>query len=134
VRNYITNYNFESIDGWKVTSAQRPVLTDEPTITNCYGRFSNNKFHSMIDDFLAGTYSESYTYEPYIEVKFTKNDQFVLNSGLRDNRTTIMNLPKNKELVLDCNILDSAGKPLTDNNRLKISIGEYKYIINSGGY
>jgi hypothetical protein len=66
VQNYINNYSFDSTAGWIVTAPTRVTLNNEPKITNCYGRFVDGKFVSMIDDFLSGKYSEDNTYAPYM--------------------------------------------------------------------
>ena len=130
IQNYINNYNFDSTAGWIVTSTSRTTLNADPKITNCYGRFIDNTFRSMIDDFLEGKYSEDNTYTAYMQVTFTEPGQFVLNSGLRDNRSIIGNLEEGTELIVDCGITTTG----TDTVILPCSIGEYKYNQTSGGY
>ena len=130
VQNYINNYKFDSTSGWIITGSSRVTLGKEPTITNCYGRFENGVFYSMIDDFINGQYSEDKTYTPYMQVTFTAPNQFVLNSGLRDNRTVIGNLEEGTELIADCKIINSSF----ETQDLPISLGEYIYNQNSGGY
>ena len=140
VQNYINNYNFDSAAGWTITSASRTTLNADPKITNCYGRFIGSTFRSMIDDFLKGEYSEDNTYTAYMQVTFTEPGQFVLNSGLRDNRSIIGNLEEGAELIVDCEITtdgtDTIGLTTnsTDTVNLLCSIGEYKYNQTSGGY
>jgi hypothetical protein len=66
-----------------------------------------------------------------MKMTFYLGSQFVLNSGIRDNRTTIENMNQGEEWVLDCIIKDSTGEPVSD---FIFSMGEYIYNSHSGCY
>jgi hypothetical protein len=67
-----------------------------------------------------------------MKLEFFDNNQFVLNSGIRDNRTVIQNMPVGEEWVLDCKIVNSTNDDVTD--EFVFSLGEYVYNTYSGGY
>jgi hypothetical protein len=62
-----------------------------------------------------------------MKLEFGSETQFVLNSGIRDNRSSIKNIPKGEEWILDVEILDEQGKAVTGNTRPSFSLGEYVY-------
>jgi hypothetical protein len=49
---------------------------------------------SALDDLLGGSYSKELVYNSYMKFSFaeTSSGEFILNSGLRDNRSIIENL------------------------------------------
>jgi hypothetical protein len=53
-----------------------------------------------------------------MKMVFTNTSQFILNSGLKDNRTTIEKISKGEEWILDYKLLDSNGNPLSNNASL----------------
>jgi hypothetical protein len=59
-------------------------------------------------------------------------DQFVINSGVRDNRSIIQNMPEGEEWVLDYKIVDHKGRQV--NNAFDMQVAEYVYSVESGGY
>lgn len=132
IQNCITNYKFESASGWTITASTSTPSADKGDATNVYGRFDSGKFITITEDFLNGTYAESNTYIPYMKLLFKKNNQFVLNSSIYDNRSMIKNMPKDEEWVLDYKIVDSVGNPCSSN--FEVSLGEYIYNTNTGGY
>lgn len=132
IQNCINNYNFESTGGWTATSSTKTSSVDRPKVENAYGRFENSTFSTITEDFLSGSYTEGKTYTPYMKMEFYNNQQFVLNSGIRDNRTMIQNMPAGEEWVLDYKIVDANGNDA--NNKFDFSLGEYIYNTNSGGY
>jgi hypothetical protein len=79
IQNYINNYEFDSAAGWTATSEYRTSINEQPSVVNRYGRFiketigteEQTVFRTMTDDFLKGAYSESNTYDAYMEIKFT---------------------------------------------------------------
>lgn len=131
VQNYISGYNFEGTSGWTATSDSATSGNKRPEISNFYGRYLNNKFISITNDFLDGSYNEKNTYTPYMEMTFYNSNQYVLNSCIRDNRTLIGNLDANQELVLDYEIKDANNKYV---NNFNFSLGEYIYNTTTGGY
>jgi hypothetical protein len=96
LQNCITNYTFETNSGWTATSSEAISSADKPKVESAYGRFADGKFVTISEDFLNSSYSEANTYTPYLQITTKKNNQFVLNSGIRDNRTTIKNMPVNE--------------------------------------
>jgi hypothetical protein len=78
IQNYINNYNFDSTSGWTMTGNTRPILTKQPSLSNCCGRFvtedGTKVFKSIIDDFVEGNYSEDNAYKPYMRLTFTDGD------------------------------------------------------------
>ena len=138
IQNVITNYNFESTSGWTATAQSQQSSLEKAEVENIYGRFyqedeqSPAKFISIIDDFLDSTYDEDNEYTKYMKMSFYNNNQFILNSGVRDNRTMIGEMPLNEEWVLDYRIVDSAG--ITNNEAFEFCLGEYNYSTISNGY
>lgn len=130
VQNYISGYNFESTSGWTATSNVAKSGNKRPEIANFYGRY-NEGFVSITDDFLNGSYNESNTYTPYMKMTFYGNDQYILNSCVRDNRTLIENLSVGQELVLDYNIKNSRNRNASG---FTFQLGEYIYNTTTGGY
>lgn len=132
VQNCINDYKFESGGGWTAASAKANESSDKKNqVQNVYGRFSP-AFSSISEDFLKGEYSEGYKYAPYMHMKFFNTDQFVLNSSIMDNRTTIGNMSKGEEWVLDCTILNRFGVDVT--GLFDFSLGEYVYNVNTSAY
>jgi hypothetical protein len=105
IQNCINNYNFESKAGW---IAVQGTDSEKPKVENVYGRF-NGEFTTVTDEFYNGTYSPDNEYKAYMKMSFNNTDEFVLNSGIRDNRTMIENMPEGEEWVLDCKIVDKLG-------------------------
>ena len=132
VENFINNYKFESCGGWTATSSKNLSSDKKNTVQNVYGRFSNAKFVSISDDFIAGTYSEANKYIPYMYMNFFDESQFVLNSGIIDNRSIIQNMPVGEDWILDCQILNNQGSDVTET--FNFELGEYIYNSNSGAY
>ena len=133
LQNCINNYKFESIAGWTATSATKTTSDEKPKVTNVYGGFdSTGKFSTIAEDFINGVYTEGKTYTPYMKMELFTEDSFILNSGIRDNRTTIKNMPEGEEWVLDCKIVNDWGVEVTDD--FSFSLGEYLYNSSSGGY
>jgi hypothetical protein len=67
-------------------------------------------------------------------MEFKANNQFVLNSGIRDNRTMIKNMPKDEEWVLDYKIVDATGKQVLDSAGFQFFLKEFIYNKDSGAY
>lgn len=132
IQNYISGYTFESTGGWVATATTAQSTDIKPTIENVYGRFFNESFISIVDDFYSGEYSEAKTYTPYMKLDLKNSNQFVLNSGIRDNRTVIQNIAEGEKWILDYKILDSSGEDVS--NSFEFSLGEYEYNIHSGVY
>jgi hypothetical protein len=146
IRNYITNPSFETTSGWIATGAHPKIDATKTLVESVYGRIgTDKKFISLLDDYLQGTYSEAYTYESLLKCDCgsTEDNKFILNSGLKDNRTMLNQIPENSEWVLDysyyiVNVVDDK-ETLTeatrkDNDELDFSIGEYLYDQSTGGY
>ena len=131
IQNFITNYKFESSAGWTATSSSGYNSETRPVVEAVYGRFVSSKFSSIIDEFQEGTYAENKGYLPYLKVTFKNENQFLLNSGLRDNRSIIKNLTPGEQFVLDCEILGADGQSASN---FSCSIGEYIYDSSSGVY
>ena len=132
VQNYITNYNFESKSGWIATAASQEDSSTKPQVVNICGRFDNSgTFHSLIDDYKEGEYDSENTYTSYMKMTFFGNTQFVLNSGLKDNRSRIGNLAEGEEWVIDYQAVDAENNEVSD---FDFELGEYIYDIATGGY
>lgn len=133
IQNYISGYNFENTSGWTATSTTATSSADRPTVENFYGRYYNNKFISITDEFLNGSYNEKNVYTPYMKMTFFRGggSQFVLNSGIKSNRTLIGNLPIGQELVLDYTIRDAANQIVSG---FTFELAEYVYNTSTGGY
>ena len=131
IQNYITNYNFESKTGWIATSSAEYSSNEKPEVINAYGRFENGSFFAITDDFVNGNYTEENQYLPYMKITTQRTDQFILNSGIQDNRSLIKNITKGEEWVLDYEVLDSSGN-ITNNVDFKIE--EYIYSASTGVY
>jgi hypothetical protein len=109
IQNCINNYRFEGTGGWYATASVKQSSANKGKVETAYGRFDSKKFVSILDDFYNGDYTEDETYVPYMKMVYNNSNQFVLNSGIKDNRTTIGEMPKNEQWVLDYKILDSSG-------------------------
>lgn len=140
IQNYITNYKFESDGGWTATASSGKVSKERATVESTYGRFGDtedgdetNKLITISEDFYASKYSEDRVYKARLKMLFFNNDQFVLNSGIRDNRTLVAEMPKNEKWVLDYKIVNDIGNPI-EGNDFNITLGEYIYDSETGGY
>lgn len=133
INNYITNYKFDSNSGWIATQSSSTVSTNKPIAESAYGRFANNNFTTITQDFLDGTYNEENPYQAYLKMGFYNSNQFILNSGPRDNRVLIENMAELSTWILDYRIVTSSGTSV-DNNAFECSIGEYLYDTTTGGY
>jgi hypothetical protein len=111
IQNCINNYNFESKAGW---TAVQSINGQKPKVENVYGRFNEGKFATVTDEFYSGSYDPKNKYKAYMKMSFNNANEFVLNSGIRDNRTMIGNMPEGEEWVLDCKIVDKLGGELTE--------------------
>jgi hypothetical protein len=133
IQNCITGYNFESTGGWTATSEPSYARNsgNRATVENVYGIFESNKFVNIIDDYLHGTYDEEKAYKAYMKMSFYNDHQFILNSGIRDNRTIIENMPKDEEWILDYEIVDSTGKTI---DNFEPYLQEYEYDTQFGGH
>lgn len=129
IQNCINNYNFESKAGWTAVQSND---SQKPKVENVYGRF-NGEFTTVTDEFYNGTYDPKNKYKAYMKMSFNNANEFVLNSGIRDNRTMIGDMPEGEEWVLDCKILNSVGIPLVAEN-FEFSFNEYTYDSSSGLY
>ena len=132
IQNCITNYNFEGSSGWRVSSDDNTSsLTEKAQVESCYGRFVEvagaKKFKTIAEDFIDGEYADSISYIPYMKLGFNSKTQFALNSGMRDNRSSIKNMPKGEEWILDVEILNEQGETVTNSTRPVFSLGEYTY-------
>ena len=132
IQNCISGYTFESTGGWIATATTAQSTDIKPTVENVYGRFYDDSFISIVDDFYGGEYSEAKTYTPYMKLDLKHENQFILNSGIRDNRTVIQNIAEGDKWVLDYKILDDEGDDVSGN--FSFSLGEYEYNIHSGVY
>jgi hypothetical protein len=130
IQNCINNYNFESKAGWTAVQSND---SQKPSVENVYGRFNARKFSTVTDEFYNGSYSSDNEYKAYMKMSFNNTNEFVLNSGIRDNRTMIGNMPEGEEWILDCKILSDAGIPLVAEN-FEFSFDEYTYDSSSGLY
>ena len=131
IQNCITNPKFESKSGWTATAAEQDSGAQKASVQNVYGRFNNSKFVTITDEFISGEYSETATYLPYMEMEFFNAEQFVLNTGIKDNRTMIGNMPKDEEWILDYEIYGEDGGLYTG---FELSLGEYIYDVSTNGY
>jgi hypothetical protein len=68
-----------------------------------------------------------------MKMSFYDNTQFVLNSGIKDNRTMIKNMLEKEEWVLDYQIIKSDGSSIADDD-FDFELGEYIYNTSTGGY
>ena len=132
IQNCITNYNFKSNSGWTATQTTKGSSNTKPSAEGVYGRFVNNKFKSIIDDYFDGSYHDTNTYKSYMKIEFKANNQFVLNSGIRDNRSIIKNMPVGEEWVLDYKIVDKNNDDVT--SQFGVEIKEFIYNKDSGAY
>lgn len=136
IQNFINNYNFESTSGWTASASIALSSAEKASVQNVYGRFegeeTNRKFVSITDDFYNANYSESRTYTPYMELSFSNADTFILNSGIRDNRTLIKNIQEGEEWVLDYKIVDK--NEVNANSNFSWNLGEYIYNTSGHGY
>jgi hypothetical protein len=132
VQNCITNYDFKKTSGWTPTQTTKVSSNTKPTVESFYGRYVDNDFRSIIDDYLGGTYSDLNTYTSYLKMEFKQANQFILNSCIRDNRTAIDNMPENEEWVLDYKIVDVNNNDVSDNFTYRLA--EFIYDRESGGY
>jgi hypothetical protein len=132
IQNYVTNYNFKGNSGWTATQNFEISSDTKPSTEGVYGRFIEDEgFRSVVDDYLKGEYSDNNPYKSYMKLEFKQVGQFVLNSGIKDNRTSIKNMPKNEEWVLDYKIVNSSNEPV---NNIEFSFKEFVYDKESGGY
>lgn len=138
IQNCINNYNFESKAGWVAVQSNN---SEKPRVENVYGRFNNKKFSTVTDEFYNGSYDPKNKYKAYMKMSFNNANEFVLNSGIRDNRTMIGNMPEGEEWVLDCKIVDNLGRELTKDRNNKdvpiatqftFSFDEYVYNSSTG--
>ena len=137
VQNCITGYNFETTSGWIATANSSQKSNSKAKTQALYGRFETTsdgtKFSSMTDDFYAGLYeSNKSKYSQYLEFTLFDNNQFLLNSGIKDNRALIENMPEQEEWVLDYKILNASGSPYNDN--FSFALKEFVYNIYAGGH
>ena len=132
VQNYITNYDFKTTSGWTPTQTTKVSSNTKPTVESFYGRYIGSEFRSIVDDYLKGTYSDLNKYTSYLKMEFKQANQFVLNSGIRDNRTIIGNMPPDEEWVLDYKIVDANNKDISD--KFTYRLAEFIYDKESGGY
>lgn len=138
IQNFINNYNFESTGGWTTSASTALSSAEKASVQNVYGRFSvptppaSREFISIIDDFYNASYSESNIYTPYMKLSFSNPNTFVLNSGIRDNRSLIKNIQEGEEWVLDYKIVDKTGT--VANNAFTWNLGEYIYNTSGHGY
>ena len=108
IQNCITGYDFESTGGWTATCEPSYARNSgsRATVENVYGIFEqksgekNPSFVNIIDDYLHGTYNAEKAYKPYMKMSFYNGHQFILNSGIRDNRTLIENMPQEEEWII----------------------------------
>ena len=137
VLNCINNYNFESTGGWTATASTKYTSSEKSSVENVNGRFpnpGNAPFKSVLDDFYEGNFNDTIGYyKNYLKMSFYNTSQFVLNSGLKDNRTTIKNISAGEEWILDYSILDEKGSKVNIND-FDFNIGEYIYDPQTGGY
>lgn len=138
IQNCINNYNFESKAGWVAVQSNN---SEKPRVENVYGRFNNKKFSTVTDEFYNGSYDPKNKYKAYMKMSFNNANEFVLNSGIRDNRTMIENMPEGEEWVLDCKIVDNLGRELAKDRNNKdvpiatqftFSFDEYVYNSSTG--
>ena len=132
VQNYVNNYDFQSTGGWIATSSAQYSSSTCPTVQNVYGLFNNQTFTSIVDDFYQGSYDEANDYKAYMKISLFDKNQFVLNSGIKDNRIIIENIPIGEEWILDYNIVNSMG--ISVNEDFEFSLGEYIYDTKEGIY
>ena len=130
IRNYITNYNFESTSGWYANSGS--VDVDKPEIENVYGRFAKDgSFVSILTDYINNVYEANKTdYQPYLRFSCLKSQQSLLNSCIKDNRTLIGEITKGDKWVLDYKILPK--NQYTTN--FEFQLAEYQYNTKTGRY
>jgi hypothetical protein len=141
IQNCITGYNFESTGGWTATCEPSYARNSgsRATVENVYGIFEKKSdeeeekanFVNIIDDYLHGTYDAEKAYKSYMKMSFCNEHQFILNSGIRDNRTIIENMPKDEEWILDYEIVDSTGQPI---DNFEPYLQEYEYDTQFGGH
>ena len=132
VQNYITNYDFKKTSGWTPTQTTKVSSNTKPTVESFYGRYVDGEFRSIVDDYLKGTYSDLNNYTSYLKMEFKQANQFVLNSGIRDNRTTISNMPEGEEWVFDYKIVDVNNNDVSENFTYRLA--EFVYDKESGNY
>ena len=144
VQNCINNYKFESTGGWTATTNTSQSSKEKAKVENVYGRFGDttnevekyrddtNEFITISEDFYSGKYSKNREYKPLMKMSFFNTSQFALNSGIRDNRSLISEMPKNEEWVLDYKIVNNVGTIV--NTAFSFSLGEYIYNTDTGGY
>lgn len=132
VQNCITNYNFKSNSGWTATQTTKVASDIKPSTEGVYGRFVDDTFKSIVDDYFDGTYSDTNIYKSYMKLEFKADNQFVLNSGIRDNRSMIKNMPVGEEWVLDYKIVDKNNVDVT--SQFGVEIKEFIYNKDSGAY
>jgi hypothetical protein len=70
IQNCITNYNFKSNSGWTATSSTGISSNVKPSAEGVYGRFVDNTFKSIVDDYLDGDYEDTNTYKSYMKLEF----------------------------------------------------------------
>jgi hypothetical protein len=68
IQNFINNYNFDSGAGWTAATKVASSGEKRPLVENIYGRFFNQKFYPIVDDFLEGSYLDTYEYKPYMKM------------------------------------------------------------------
>lgn len=155
LQNCITNYNFKTDSGWTATQSTKISSNTKPSAESVYGRFITKTstegdvptittfFKSIVEDYIDGTYADTNPYKTYLKMSFKDSNQFVLNSGIRDNRTTIGNMPEGEEWVLDYRIVDEHGNLVLAEQEtaggktekvFEFNLKEFIYNKSSGAY
>ena len=118
VQNYISNTQFKNTSGWTGT---RFIAGAQAKVENVIGRFYGSDFINVLDevDKMSGN-----TYSAYMKLSFGEANSLVLNSGPRDNRTSIGRIEDGEEWALVYKAYDKSGNSVT----LNFDLAEYIYV------
>ena len=72
-----------------------------------------------------GSYDPANDYKSYLKMSFSSDNQFVLNSGIRENRSVIGEMPEKEVWVLDYKIVDKDNNDKSD--KFSFDLGDFSY-------
>lgn len=116
LENFLTNTEFDGTSGWGSNGA---------TLSVAYGKFEDKKFVSALEVFeQKGNYT---SIDPYLKITTKKGAEvLLLNTGPRDNRGVIGNMPAWSSYHYEVVLLNSKGEPVNQKG-ISVSLGEYTY-------
>ena len=159
IKNLISNTDFKSTTGW--TGQYVSVFTDGTDkdgnpirVTETGNKMSTlgtkiqvSSSPDMVKDLLAGSYSDSKKYTPYLRAFFKSPNGILINNGPYQNRKAIENVSAGQKFVLVWRLLhettengsyeDRYGPYVATSdffNYFNVSLAEYNYHVSANCY